>query len=118
MIEQARQHSTEIRVFSFGLGSGCDEYLVNEVARAGRGSSTLVRDGGDELKACVIRSLSNAMEPSLFGVQYGWDGLLEKDHELYRNQLIYQTRIMSKQAFESVRYDFNSKADPKTGESI
>ena len=74
MIEQARQHNQDIRVFSFGLGSGCDEFLVNEVARAGRGSSTLVKDGGDELKSCVIRSLSNAMEPSLYGVEYGWSG--------------------------------------------
>ena len=74
MIEQARRHNKDIRVFSFGLGSGCDKFLVNEVARAGRGSSTLVKDGGDELKASVIRSLSNAMEPSLYGVEYGWNG--------------------------------------------
>ena len=91
---------------------------MNEVARAGRGSSTLVKDGGDELKACVVRSLSNAMEPSLYGVEYGWNGLLEREHELYRNTLIFQTKIMSKAAFESVQYEFKSKPDPKTGEKI
>ena len=72
-------------MFTFGLGSGCDAVLVGEVARAGRGSSTLVEDGGAELKGCVIRALSNAMEPSLKGVSYGWNNQLEKEHELYRN---------------------------------
>ena len=41
-----------------------------------------------------------------------------KEHELYRNTLIFQTRIMSKEAFESVQYEFKTKPDPKTGEKI
>lgn len=49
VILAAKEHSNKIRVFSFGLGSGCDEHLVREVARAGRGTSTLVQDGGADL---------------------------------------------------------------------
>ena len=65
VINQAGEHSDEIRVFTFGLGEGCDEHLVTETARAGRGTATMVRDGGEGLKADVIRALSRAMEPSL-----------------------------------------------------
>lgn len=72
VIEQARAHNDDIRVFSFGLGSGCDEHLVKMMAQAGRGTSTIVKDGGDELRGSVIRALSNAMKPSLNGVKYGW----------------------------------------------
>ena len=103
-------------MFTFGLGSGCDEHLVKETARAGRGTATLVQDGGDQLKSCVIRALSNAMESSLAGVQYGWNDQLENEHELYRNQLVFQTQIMSKEQFESVSYVFKTKQDPETGD--
>ena len=90
---------------------------MKETARAGRGSATLVQDGGDQLKSCVIRALSHAMESSLEGVQYGWnDQLLEKEHELYRNQLVFQTQIMSKEMFESVSFVF--KTNPETGDKI
>ena len=83
---------------------------MKETARAGRGSATLVQDGGDQLKSCVIRALSLAMESSLEGVQYGWnDQLLEKEHELYRNQLVFQTQIMSKEMFENVSFVFKTK---------
>ena len=42
VIAQATQHSDSARVFSFGLGSGCDRDLVINSARAGRGTYTIV----------------------------------------------------------------------------
>jgi hypothetical protein len=45
VISQAKKHNTDIRVFSFGLGSGCDKELVVNVAKAGRGTHTIVEDG-------------------------------------------------------------------------
>ena len=70
----ARAHSDTIRVFTFGLGSGCDKNLVRNVAKAGRGTSTIVEDGSADLNGLVIRALSNAMEPSLKGAKFGWNG--------------------------------------------
>lgn len=44
-IEQARQFSEFARVFTFGLGSGCDTQLCEETAKAGRGTCSIVSDG-------------------------------------------------------------------------
>ena len=46
VILQAKEHSDSTRVFTFGLGSGCDRFLVKQTAKAGRGTHTIVRDGG------------------------------------------------------------------------
>ena len=46
---QAHKNSDTARVFTFGLGSGCDKNLVTKVAKAGRGTHTIVEDGSDEL---------------------------------------------------------------------
>lgn len=65
VINQARLRADTMRVFTFGLGSDCDKYLVTNVARAGRGTYTIVNDGASDLNGQVIRALSKAMEPSL-----------------------------------------------------
>ena len=54
-----------MRVFSFGLGSGCDKQLVENLALAGRGTSTIVNDNDPNLSGLVVKALSNATEPSL-----------------------------------------------------
>ena len=61
VIEQAKLHSEAVRVFSFGVGSGCDQYLVEKSARAGRGTSTLVKDNDPNLNTLVIKALSCSM---------------------------------------------------------
>jgi len=42
VVYEAKASSDTMRIFSFGLGDGCDERLVNLTARAGRGTSTIV----------------------------------------------------------------------------
>ena len=66
-------HRDTIRVFTFGLGSGCDRNLVTTVARAGRGTYTIVSDEGEDLNGQVIRALQNAMQPSFKDVEFGWN---------------------------------------------
>jgi len=66
--------SDTIRVFTFGLGSGCDKNLVAKVAQAGRGTHTIVEDGSADLNGQVVTALGLAMEPSLKGAKYGWNG--------------------------------------------
>ena len=62
-----------MRVSTFGLGSGCDENLVYETAKAGRGTSFLVKDDAKDLNGLVIRALQNAMEPSLKDCEIKWN---------------------------------------------
>ena len=76
VIEQARSMRDDVRVFSFGLGSGCDENLVTQVAKAGRGTSTIVRDGSADLNGQVIKALSISMEPSFCDTKYGFNDQL------------------------------------------
>ena len=78
VIQQAGKESEQSRVFSFGLGSGCDEYLVKNVAIAGRGTSTIVKDNDPNLSGLVIKALTCAVEPSLKNVSYGFNEDLSK----------------------------------------
>lgn len=79
-----------MRVFTFGLGSGCDKNLVTKVAKAGRGTHTIVKDKDPNLNGLVIRALSNAMEPSLCDTKYGFNNILpHSGNEMYRNSLVF-----------------------------
>lgn len=93
-----------VRVFSFGLGSGCDKNLVKKVAQAGRGTHTIVQDGDPNLNGLVIRALSNAMEPSLCDTKFGFNGELCNGEEMYRNSLLFASKIMTTNEFEEMRF--------------
>ena len=79
-----------MRVFTFGLGSGCDKFLVENTATAGRGTSTIVKDDDPNLNGLVIKALATAMEPSFKDVSFGFGDKICKPMELYRNMLIYE----------------------------
>ena len=107
--KQARCKSNKIRVFTFGLGQGCDRDLVTKVAQAGRGTHTIVEDGSADLNGKVIRALGNAIEPSLKGVKFGWNGTpLSNEKEVFRNTLISSTKLCSAEEFESISFFFKS----------
>ena len=67
VIQKALTNKDNIRVYTFGIGSGCDTDLVQRVAANGRGSCSLVGDHDDinTLKGLVIAALAHALEPSL-----------------------------------------------------
>lgn len=94
-IEQAKSQNKTQRVFSFGLGSGCDKKFVEQVAVAGRGTSTIVGEKDPKLNGLVIKALSNAMEPSLCDTRFGFNNELNQAEEVFRNCLIQETRLMS-----------------------
>ena len=91
-------------MFSFGLGSGCDKFLVTNVARSGRGTYTFVKDGASNLNAQVIRALSDAMEPSLKDAKWGWNNDLNREEELYRNTLVHSTILMDASTFDEIKF--------------
>ena len=108
MIEQARQHAERVRVFSFGLGSGCDKYLVENSAQAGRGTSTIVKDNDPNLNGLVVKALGAAMEPSFKGVEYGFNNQLCQPKELYRNVLVCETKLMTQAEFDQLTFSFKT----------
>ena len=91
-------------MFSFGLGDDCDKWLVRNVARAGRGTATIVKDNDPTLNGKVIRALSSAMEPSLFQSEFGFNGNLSPLEELYRNTLVFSSKLMPINEFESIKF--------------
>ena len=99
-------------MFSFGLGSGCDIDLLTSVARAGRGTFTRLDEGSADLNDKVNQTLSNAMEPSLKGAQYGWSSENVNHKVIYHNSLISLTKLCSKSEFESIQFFFRSEEDP------
>ena len=100
-----------MRVFSFGLGNGCDTHLVTQVARAGRGSYTIVKDKDPQLNGLVIRALASAMEPSLCNTRFGFNGELCEPQELYRNSLVLASKLMSQDEFTNLKFSFKTKAE-------
>lgn len=59
-------NNDDTKVFTFGIGAGCDKDLVTKVAEAGRGSFSMVGDNNPkDLKEKVINALSVASEPAL-----------------------------------------------------
>ena len=117
VISEIGGQSDKIRVFSFGLGSGCDASLVGRAAAAGRGFSTIVEDNATNLNGLVIRALSAAMEPSLRGAQHGFNGAYSPGTELYRNRLVCDAALMNQEAFANLTFGF--KAQPsEAGEGM
>ena len=56
----------ETKVFTFGIGSGCDAELCKLTAEAGRGTESIIEDGNSkELKVKVINALRKASDPAL-----------------------------------------------------
>ena len=65
VIQQAKFANDSIRTHTFGVGKGCDEKMVVNVAKAGRGSHSLVHDKSNIFNSKVILALDQAFEPSL-----------------------------------------------------
>jgi uncharacterized protein YegL len=67
VIAKSQTGKDNIRVYTFGIGSGCDVDMVEKIAKNGRGSCSLVIDNDDSttLKALVIAALKHASDLSL-----------------------------------------------------
>jgi len=49
-----------VKIHSFGVGNSCSRYLINEVAKAGRGTASFVNSKSGDLKGKVITALKKA----------------------------------------------------------
>ncbi len=64
VIAAAKTGNDEIRIHTFGIGGACDKDMVEQMAKRGRGSVSLI-DNPEKLERNVIRALRVASEPSL-----------------------------------------------------
>ena len=118
VINQAKFLNEDIRTHTFGIGSGCDKHMVTETAKAGRGSHSLVMDNSSELNAKVINALAKAFEPSLKGCAIKFGSKFESLNEVFRNQKIFRSAIISKAEFDDFKFNFESELDPVTNAPI
>lgn len=85
VVRKAASRSESTRVFTFGLGSGCDRNLCENTAKAGRGTCSFVSDKSSDLNGQVIRALRFASEPSLKECSLSWNGDRQDLQEVFRN---------------------------------
>lgn len=70
-IDLVRKNVNTTRLFSFGIGSSVDKDLVNGMARAGEGSSSIVRDTSS-IRQSVMKQLEHAVQPGLTDIHITW----------------------------------------------
>jgi hypothetical protein len=86
----------DTKVFTFGIGNGCDEDLVKRVAEKGRGSYSIVGDNNPkDLKAKVINALRKASDPALSNCSFRLGQENFDLGEMYRNQSVNCCTMLS-----------------------
>jgi len=73
VVSKIREYNYCARVHTFGIGSGASRYLVKETAKAGLGTSALIPDGDQQIKAKVIQALNIAAKPAFTNININWN---------------------------------------------
>jgi hypothetical protein len=72
-VELAKRHANNTRIFSFGIGSGVDKKLINELAGAGHGKSEFLQENQTKhLQDRITMQLKRALQPAYTSVQLTW----------------------------------------------
>jgi Ca-activated chloride channel family protein len=78
IVKSVGEHLGDSRVFSFGVGSAVNRYLLEEIAAIGRGSAQFVRP--DEDSARVVDAFERRIDaPVLTDLRVDWGGLSVTD---------------------------------------
>jgi Ca-activated chloride channel family protein len=80
MFQYIREHLGDANVFSFGIGSAVNRYLVEGVAKAGMGESFVVTKP-DEAAAVAAAFRRYVEAPVLTGIQVSYDGFQASEVE-------------------------------------
>ncbi len=74
ILARVRARMGEARLFSFGVGTAVNRYLLDEMALAGRGAAQFVRP--DEDTAAVVDRFARRIDkPALTDIEIDWNGL-------------------------------------------
>lgn len=74
VVSKIREFNYLARVHTFGIGDGASKYLVKETAKAGLGTSALIRDNDPQIKSKVIQALKIAAKPAFTDIKVDWKG--------------------------------------------
>ena len=121
LVEQQAKYNPDVnRIHTFGIGDDCDKDMVINTSIAGRGSCSLVSDNRTkQLNGKVIKALEHAFEPSLKQCTVQWGNYQPENlGEVFRNQMIYRTALVSPEEFQNFKFVFKSVEDPITGKPI
>jgi Ca-activated chloride channel family protein len=78
ILAMVARHMGEARLFSFGVGSAVNRYLLEEMAAMGRGAAQIVRPDEDT-RAAVQRFHDRIDAPVLTDIRIDWNGLAVTD---------------------------------------
>jgi Ca-activated chloride channel family protein len=71
IFQLVRKNQESTRVFSIGIGAGCNEYFIKGLARAGRGASEFIYPG-ERIEPKVLRLFSKITQKSLNNPEILW----------------------------------------------
>lgn len=73
VVDLARKHRAHNRIFSFGIGSACSQFLVKGLARATGGAAEFI-SGAERIEEKVLRTFSRVGSPLVGDVAVDWGG--------------------------------------------
>ena len=100
-IEESNNHT---RIHSFGIGSGASIYLVKEIAKAGKGTSTIIPDNDKHLASKVINALNKAAKPAFTNISINWkknSGCIQLQYPNFKKSFYV---FMKKKPFEFTQF--------------
>jgi Ca-activated chloride channel homolog len=73
VIELAGASAGRVRIFTFGIGHGCSEYLVRSLARVSGGAAEMIFPG-ERIEPKVLRQFARLATPRLADITVSWGG--------------------------------------------
>jgi uncharacterized protein YegL len=96
VVSQARTMTAnnQARIFSIGIGNGCSEKFIKQIAEQGRGKSLLLVDKDPEMQSKIIGLLQESLSPALSDFEIVFDKnyvkgiapLLDSNSHVLRNE--------------------------------
>lgn len=107
-----------MRIHTFGIGGDCDRQLIQDTAKAGRGTSSFAVKESDNLSGLVISALKKSMVASLQNCEFTFCGKQISLGEVYQDQSVHSYLILSKEEFVDWKVSFESTLDPVSKQPI